>query len=80
MNSTTRGARSQQIARRLRGFLAEEQIPAITIARELGVTQSRVARRMTGSVPFSVDELDTIADRLGISFEWLTTGKGSPRK
>ncbi|WPH57924.1 immunity repressor [Gordonia phage RayTheFireFly] len=68
--------RSQQIARRLRGFLAEEQVPAIRLAQELGLTQSKLARRMTGNVAFSIDELDTISRVLGIRFEWLTTGVG----
>lgn len=72
----TRTPRSQSIARRLRGFLAEEQIPAIRLASALGLTQSKLARRMTGQVAFSIDELDAICDALGIRFEWLTTGVG----
>lgn len=68
--------RSQAVARRLRALLAEEQIPAIEVARQLGLSQSKFARRITGDTPLSLDEIDQICDVLGIQFEWLTTGEG----
>ncbi|ROZ89046.1 XRE family transcriptional regulator [Gordonia sp. OPL2] len=68
--------RSKAIAGRLRALLAEEQVPAIRIAESLGLTQSKFARRMSGSVPLSVDEIDAICEILGIRFEWLVTGDG----
>lgn len=69
--------RSRRIAKRLRGLLAEEQVPALRVAEALGVTQSYLARRMTGSVALSVDEPDAISAALGVRFEWLTTGEGA---
>ncbi|QYC54512.1 transcriptional repressor [Gordonia phage Dolores] len=68
--------RSLQIAQRLRGFLYDEGVPAIRLAQALGLSQSKIARRMTGTVALSIDELDVIADILGIRFEWLVTGNG----
>ncbi|ORB94543.1 hypothetical protein B1T44_08470, partial [Mycobacterium persicum] len=32
------------------------------------------SRRMTGHVPFTIEELDLICNTLGISFEYITTG------
>jgi transcriptional regulator with XRE-family HTH domain len=41
------------------------------LARRLGVSQTYVWRRMTGEVSFSIDDLDRVAQALGISVEQL---------
>lgn len=43
-------------------------------ARLLDVKQQWMSRRLTGVVPFDVDELDMLCERLDISFEYVTTG------
>ena len=62
---------SHAVARRLRGLLAEHRISGSALARELGMTQSAMSRRLTGETPLSLDEITAIADVLGITEEVL---------
>lgn len=75
--------RSQAVARRLRGALAERGISVAEVARRLGVTQQKLSRRMTGLNAFDVDELDRICAVTGVSFEYVASGiralPGDPR-
>lgn len=66
--------RAQAIARRLRSELAALNIKGARAARIVGVTQPWMSRRLNGAVAFAVDELDMICEKLGISFEYVTTG------
>jgi len=66
--------RSQAVARRLRGELAQLNISASEAARRAGFTQAFLSRRLTGRVPFHVDDLETICTTLGLSFEYITSG------
>lgn len=66
--------RSEAVARRLRGELAQLHISASEAARRLGFTQAFLSRRLTGRVPFHVDELELICTTLGLSFVYITSG------
>lgn len=72
--------RSQAVARRLRGQLAERNITPSELARRLGVPQPKIQRRHAGKTPIQLDELDAIEKVTGISAEYLLTGvkKGGP--
>ena len=41
------------------------------LAKQLGWNINKLSRRMTGKIPFNVDELDAIAGTFGIGFEDL---------
>ena len=67
-------SRSQAVARRLRGELAERRISVSEVARRINMTQGALSRRMTGNVEFGVDLLDSICEATGASFTYVTTG------
>jgi len=73
-------SRSQAVARRLRGVLAEQKISGSTLAIEMGIKQASMSRRTTGVTALTLDEISQIAEILGISEWWLLTGQQlSPR-
>ena len=55
------------VARRVREVLDEAGISAAEVARRLEWTQSYIARRMTGEVPFSAAELILISVVAGVT-------------
>lgn len=66
--------RSQAVARRLRGQLAERNISASELARRLGVPQPKIQRRHAGITELRLDEIDDIARVTGIDAVYLLTG------
>lgn len=66
--------RSEAVARRLRGELAERRVSISEAARRIGMTQGALSRRMTGHVEFGVDLVDQLCDVTGASFVYVTTG------
>lgn len=67
--------RSEAIVRRLRGQLAENRISGTELAKRLGTTQALISRRLAGTVPFDIDELDAIERVTGISADYLWSGR-----
>jgi len=55
------------VARRVREVLAEAGVSAAEVARRIDWTQAYMARRMSGTVPFSVADLIVIALALGLT-------------
>lgn len=45
---------------------------------QTGIARVTLYRRLSGALPFTVDELELIADALRVDFDWLITGSGSP--
>lgn len=54
------------VAAEVRAQLARAQYTGSRIARELGWTQRYMSRRLTGEVPFDVNDLAAIAEVLGV--------------
>lgn len=76
-------ARSELTARRTRGLMAELRYDQQDVARAIGLTQPSMSRRVNGLVPFAIDEVDALADFLGVSPLYLLgytndRGAGSP--
>ena len=57
---------SERVAAEVRAALARRKISTRQLAADLGASQSHTARRVTGKVPFSLDELERVADYLGV--------------
>ncbi|WP_407662224.1 helix-turn-helix domain-containing protein [Nakamurella lactea] len=57
---------SEAIAEEVRAATARVRLSGAALARHLGKPQPWVSRRLTGAVPFDVDELSAICDLLGI--------------
>lgn len=53
-------------AARIVANLRDIGITQSRMARILGVTQPAISRRYNGKVPFTVDELETVADALSV--------------
>jgi transcriptional regulator with XRE-family HTH domain len=56
-----------RVAEEIRVALARKRMSAARLGRELGVSQTYVWRRLKGEVAFDLDDLDRIAEILGIS-------------
>jgi transcriptional regulator with XRE-family HTH domain len=69
--------RNEAAARRLRGKFAELRISASAVAREIGMTQAAISRRMLGKTEFTLTEIDAICEATGISYEYVVLGRDS---
>jgi transcriptional regulator with XRE-family HTH domain len=65
---------SEAVARRLKASLEERGLNASQLAKLLGVRQQWLSRRLTGSVEFTIQELDDISRALGLPFVWIVAG------
>lgn len=77
MNDTAiavRGRLRERTAEEIRALLARRRISAAELARRTGLKQSTLARRMTGETAFDVDDLELIAEVLGVSVADLLPG------
>ena len=60
-----------QTTAHIRRLLTERGIPQSVLAEYLGMKQQGVSRRLTGAVPFDVDELARVAQFLGLGIDEL---------
>lgn len=65
MSATT--SLNSQVATAIRVELARQNISQNTFAALVGLSRSGFSRRMTGEIPFSADEIERVAQELGIS-------------
>lgn len=68
------GHRAEGVVKRLREQFAARRLSVSEVARRIDMTQPAMSRRMTGRLPFAVDELDDICASTGIDFAYITTG------
>lgn len=54
------------VAEEIRVLLVRRRLSATVLARQIGVTQSYLARRMAATQPFTLDDLERIAKALGV--------------
>ena len=69
---------TDQIARALRGVLAERRISGVALAKATGLSQSTMSRRLTGEYPLDTDQLDRILGVLGMDLVELLSRLGRP--
>jgi transcriptional regulator with XRE-family HTH domain len=62
-----RGRLREHVAEEIRVLLARRKMSATQLARLTGLKQSSLSRRMTGETAFDMDDLELIADVLGVS-------------
>lgn len=67
---------SQQIAKRIRGLLAENQIKGARLAPLMGLEVKAFNRRLRGEVEWSIDDLSAMAVALGMPFVDLVRHEG----
>jgi len=71
MTSTTselpdQGNFHERVAEEIRVILVRRQIRASELARTLGWTENYISRRLTGKIPFDVNDLGALAALLGV--------------
>jgi transcriptional regulator with XRE-family HTH domain len=62
------------VARRLRGELGQLNMSVSEVARQTGLSQPALSRRVNGTLPFHTGELETICETVGLSWDYLLTG------
>lgn len=62
---------TQRIAANVRAEMARRQITQSAMSKETGLSQTAISRRLVGSIPFTVNELDRIADILTVPVSHL---------
>jgi transcriptional regulator with XRE-family HTH domain len=62
------------VLRRLREELGRNNISVNKVAKRMGTNQQRFSRRMTGAVPWPIDELYKFCRAAGANFSYVVTG------
>ena len=57
---------TEQVAAEVRAYMARRRMTQARLAEVLGLSQSGVSARLAGKVPFRLDELEKVADALGV--------------
>lgn len=68
---------TDRVADEVRANMARARMTQTDLAGVLGLTQSAVSKRLRGKIAFSVDELEMVADALGVHPAVLLGGIGS---
>lgn len=63
----TRGAWSQRAAAEVRAWRARLGLSQMDVAAILGLSQPQISARLSGKIPFQLDELEALAGAWGIS-------------
>jgi transcriptional regulator with XRE-family HTH domain len=74
MAMAVRGSLRERTAEEIRVLLARRRMSAAELARRTGMKQSTMARRMTGETAFDLDDLEAIANVLGVAVIDLLPG------
>lgn len=67
--------RSEAVARRLRGELAEREISHSEAGRRIGVNPSGMSRRMKARHPWDMRELELVEETCGVDLDYVLTGR-----
>jgi transcriptional regulator with XRE-family HTH domain len=68
---------AQRVAENVRAELAVRRISGTALADALGITRSTMYRRLDGSSPWPVDDLERVADFLAVDVAYLLTERGA---
>lgn len=69
-----------RVASSVRAHYAAAGFSASALAREIGMTQSKMSRRTTAAEPFDIDELSAIAQVLEVDLTDLISGQNLPTR
>lgn len=62
---------SQHLAARVRALISSRGLKKKALAPALGITENQAYTRISGRVPFEADELEPLAEWLGVSLSDL---------
>jgi transcriptional regulator with XRE-family HTH domain len=60
------GSARETVAEEVRSLMGRHKVSGNRLAVMTGMTQSSMSRRLAGTYPFTVDELEVIADAFGV--------------
>ena len=75
-NSTRTVRLSDQVAEEIRVLLVRRRRSASDLARQIGMTQPYLSRRLTGEVALDLDDLQRIAGALDVDIHDLLPARG----
>lgn len=64
---------SERVAEKVRTLADAAGLTQATLARALHTTQQTVSRKLSGEIPFRLEDLDAVADALNTTPETLVT-------
>ncbi len=73
-----RGGAREHVAEEVRALMGRHRVSANRLAVMTGLTQSSMSRRLSGRYPFTVDELEVIAEAFGVPITALFGGGDRP--
>lgn len=68
---------TQRVAANVRAELAARRISGSRLAQTLGITRTTMYRRLAGMSPWPIDDLEPIAEFLGVTVESLLTERAA---
>ena len=68
---------SEQVAANIRAELARQKKTQSHLIEVWGITQGSVSKRLSGATPLDVNEVQKVADWLGIPLSRLITGEAA---
>jgi hypothetical protein len=68
-----------RVAGEVRAEMARQNVRGTWMAKQMGMTQSAWSRRVTGELPFDIDQLDRVAGLLDVPISRFIGGGADPR-
>jgi cytochrome c556 len=68
-----------RVAGEVRAEMARQNVRGTWMAKQMGMTQSAWSRRVTGDLPFDVDQLDRVAGLLDVPITRFISASADPR-
>lgn len=62
-----------QVGANVRAEMARRGITQTQLAEQIGRSQPQLSKRLTGAIPFDINELTAVAEALSVPIEKLTT-------
>lgn len=70
----------KEILSRINALLISKEIPKMQFYKDVGITSGAITQWKTGNTHPSLRTLNTIAEYLGVTYEYLVAGSGQKEK
>jgi transcriptional regulator with XRE-family HTH domain len=65
---------AQEVARRLRMYMGDKKLSRSQLALSSGITRTSLGAKLDGHVPFTIEEIVSVARAISRSWVWVLTG------
>jgi hypothetical protein len=69
---------AQEVARRLRMYMGDKKLSRSQLALSSGITRTSLGAKLDGHVPFTIEEIVSVARAISRSWVWVLTGVDDP--